>query len=190
MNFFLITGPPAVGKMTVGQALADRLGYPLFHNHHSIEFALQFFDWGSPEFKAINEGVRQLMFRTASESRNLKGLIFTLVWAFDLKEDWDYVAAIRTRFEAQGWVFHIVELYADLDTRLARNDRPDRLAAKPSKRDPEMRRQGLMGMEERFQMSSGPGQIQASHYLRIDNTHLPPEAAAAEIIRYFNLKTS
>ena len=33
----VLVGPPAVGKMTVGHALAARTGLRLFHNHHTIE---------------------------------------------------------------------------------------------------------------------------------------------------------
>ena len=169
MNFFLITGPPAVGKMSVGKALAKRLDYPLFHNHHSIEFALQFYDFGTSEFKAINEGIRQLMFQTASESAHLKGFIFTFVWAFDEQDDWDYVAALKKQFTQHGGQFYLVELFADLETRLTRNEHPERLAAKPSKQDPEMRRNGLLGLEGRFQMNSKAGQVTEPNYLRIDN---------------------
>jgi broad-specificity NMP kinase len=57
MNFILIAGPPAVGKMTVGQCLASKLDYKLFHNHQSIDHTLQYFDWGTPEFKELNEGL-------------------------------------------------------------------------------------------------------------------------------------
>jgi shikimate kinase len=46
MSFLLLVGPPAVGKMTVGQALAQKLGYPLFHNHLSIELSLHIADFG------------------------------------------------------------------------------------------------------------------------------------------------
>lgn len=187
MNCFLITGPPAVGKMSVGNALAKRLGYTLFHNHHSIEFALQFYDFGTPEFKALNEGVRQLMFQTASESQQLKGFIFTLVWAFNEQEDWDYVAKLKERFTSQGAQFYLVELYADLDTRLERNETPERLAAKPSKRDPEVRRNGLLGLEGRFQMNSTEGQITEPNYLRVDNSQLSPEQVVDRIVKRFEL---
>ena len=44
MNFIIIYGPAAVGKMTVGKELSKLTGYKLFHNHMSIEFVLQFFD--------------------------------------------------------------------------------------------------------------------------------------------------
>jgi shikimate kinase len=40
MNFILITGPQAVGKMTVGQELEKITGLKLFHNHMSIELVL------------------------------------------------------------------------------------------------------------------------------------------------------
>ncbi|MEM0991470.1 MAG: AAA family ATPase [Bacteroidota bacterium] len=99
MNFLLITGPPAVGKMTVGQHLAKKLDYKLFHNHHSIDLTLNFFQWGAAEFKQINEGIRQLIFKTVAESTQLKGFIFTLVWAFDHQSDWDYVQDLKRRFE-------------------------------------------------------------------------------------------
>jgi ATP-dependent Lon protease len=42
----LIVGPPAVGKMSVGQAITERTGLRLFHNHISIELALRYFDYG------------------------------------------------------------------------------------------------------------------------------------------------
>ena len=44
MKFVVIFGPPAVGKMTVGQELAKLTGLKLFHNHMTIELVLNFFD--------------------------------------------------------------------------------------------------------------------------------------------------
>ncbi|MDP5170015.1 MAG: AAA family ATPase [Bacteroidia bacterium] len=187
-KFFLITGPPAVGKMSVGQALAQRMDYVLFHNHHSIEFALSFFSFGSPEFGALNEGIRQLMFRTAAESEQLKGFIFTLVWAFDRQDDWDYVADLKARFQEKGWEFYLLELFAPLEVRADRNEDPHRLAQKPSKQDPELRRKGLFGMEEKYQMNATPGQITEPNYLRIDNSVLSPEAVVDQIVAYFGLE--
>ena len=40
MDLYLITGPQAVGKMAVGIALSKYESIPLFHNHLSIEFAI------------------------------------------------------------------------------------------------------------------------------------------------------
>ena len=51
MSLIVIIGPPAVGKMTVAYELAKLTGHKVFHNHMAIEPALEFFEYGSPEFK-------------------------------------------------------------------------------------------------------------------------------------------
>lgn len=51
MKLVIIFGPQAVGKMTVGQSLAAMTGFKLFHNHMSIDFVSQFFDYGTPAGK-------------------------------------------------------------------------------------------------------------------------------------------
>lgn len=154
MNFFIIVGPPAVGKMTVGQALAEKMDYKLFHNHHSIDLTLNFFDYGDKGFRDINEGIRQLIFKKISKSQDLKGFIFTLVWAFDHQSDWDYVEGLKKQFSEQGWNTYIVELYAPQAIRLVRNNTPNRLEHKVSKRDVEMTHQNILKMDEKYEMST------------------------------------
>ena len=87
---------------------------------------MSFFPFGSPEFGALNGGIRQLMFQTVAESEQLKGLIFTLVCAFDRQEDWDNVADLKARFQEKGWEFCLVELFAPLEVRVERNEDPPR----------------------------------------------------------------
>ena len=50
MNLIILFGPPAVGKMTVGQELSRLTGYPLLHNHMTIDLVTEFFDFGTPQF--------------------------------------------------------------------------------------------------------------------------------------------
>ena len=50
----LLTGPQAVGKMTVGQELAKITGLKLFHNHMTIDLALKFFDYSTKEGQKIS----------------------------------------------------------------------------------------------------------------------------------------
>ena len=188
MKLILIVGPPAVGKMTVGQQLAQKLDYKLFHNHASIELALSLFWHGSEEFNAVNEGIRKLVFETAARSKQLKGLIFTLVWAFDVQEDWDYVRSLKELFSANGWEFIIVELYAPLQQRLQRNDTPNRLAHKSSKRNLEASARGMHQMEAQFKLSTDGEGISEEKYLWIDNSDLSAEDTARRIIQHFRLQ--
>jgi hypothetical protein len=81
-----VVGPQAVGKMSVGQAITERTGMRLFHNHISIELALRYFDYGTPAFHRIVGEIRRLVTEEIAAS-DLPGLVFTFVWAFNAPED-------------------------------------------------------------------------------------------------------
>ncbi len=117
----------------------------------------------------------------------MKGLIFTLVWAFDEKEDWDYVAEITEIFKAVGAEIYYVELEANLATRLERNIQPDRIAAKPSKTDVTHSEKVMLYHENKYRMNSREGEIQFENYLRIDNTNLSAAIVAEQIKTHFKL---
>jgi hypothetical protein len=76
MKFVFIYGPPAVGKLTVGRALAARTGWRLFHNHLTVDLVLSVYEFGSPGFVALREEIWLAVFRRAMAD-NLPGLIFT-----------------------------------------------------------------------------------------------------------------
>lgn len=188
MNFLLLTGPPAVGKMTVGQEISKQLGYPLFHNHHSIELSLELFSWGTPEFRAINSGIRELVFDTVSKSSDTAGFIFTLVIAFDLEEDILEVRNILDKFLDKGWDIAIAELYSPLSVRMERNNTPNRLKHKASKRKLEASADNIQKMEGKYEMNSKENLLGTDNYFRIDNSQLSAEATAKEIINHFGWK--
>ena len=55
MKFILITGPQAVGKMTVGQELAKQTGYKLLYNHMTIELVRLIFDYDKDAYRRMTE---------------------------------------------------------------------------------------------------------------------------------------
>ena len=67
MKFVIIFGPSAVGKMSVGKALAEKTALKLYYNHMSIEAVRPVFDFGTPEFNPfdvqsnIDEDVQRLL---------------------------------------------------------------------------------------------------------------------------------
>lgn len=130
----VLVGPPAVGKMTVGHELATRTGLRLFHNHHTIDLVLRFFEFGTAPFQRLVGEFRRRMFEEVAASE-LPGLIFTYVWAFDQSTDADAVESYVAPFRARGGRVVFVELEATQAERLRRNETPFRLAEKPFKRD-------------------------------------------------------
>jgi hypothetical protein len=183
-----ICGPPAVGKMTVGLELSELTGMPLFHNHLSIEAVLPIFEYGSPPFNRLVGLFRDRVFVEAAESE-LPGLIFTMMWAFDHPGDLRFAEKQKDVFESRGGRVVFVELQADLETRLARNESELRLMSKPSKRDTRASRQRLLESEDAYQLESR-GAFPFPGYLHIDNTHLTPRAVAKQISEHFDLSTA
>ncbi|MCL2195588.1 MAG: AAA family ATPase [Oscillospiraceae bacterium] len=185
MNFVFITGPQAVGKMTVGQALAARSGMRLFHNHMAIELAREIL--GRPLNWALVKELRTTVFRHVAQSDEV-GMIYTGIWAFDEPDEHAYYNGMfalwrELRPDAQVYV---VELQADFDERLRRNNTENRLLHKPSKRDLEWSEADVRAAHECHRMASEPGEITEPNYLRIDNTSLSPDDVAARICAYFD----
>ena len=182
----LLTGPPAVGKMTVGREIAARSGFRLFHNHHSIELLLDVFDFGTPPFVTLNTEIRRRVIEEAAASG--ADLIFTFVWSMDDPGDADWVERLAAPY---GDAVAVAELVAGLDTRLARNRTEHRLAEKKSKRDLEWSDANVRELEAGPRMSTVPGAdapaerlIARWPHLVLDNTDLEPGAAAEAILAW------
>jgi hypothetical protein len=185
MHFVVIFGPPAVGKMAVGRELERATGIRLFHNHVAIEPVLPLFEFGSPPFLRLVDGFRQRVFEEVAAS-DLPGLAFTFVWNFDSTADADFLQRMCAIFAARAATIAFVELRASLEARLERNRAPDRLLAKPSKRDV-ARSEARLIDAERLQLNS-PGTIPLPYpHVVIDNTQLTATQVSDEIIAWLGL---
>ncbi|MCD4751484.1 MAG: AAA family ATPase [Anaerolineaceae bacterium] len=189
MKLVIIFGPPAVGKMTVGYELAQQTGLKLFHNHMTIDLMLNFFVWGDPAFHRLVSELRTHIFEEVAQSE-LPGLIFTYVWDLDQEGDKHEIDRLSEIFRAQGADVCFVELEADLDQRLMRNESEFRLAQKPSKRDVERTRKNILDWENKYTMNSPDEKtfFYPEEYLKINNTHLTAGEAAQKIIDHFELE--
>lgn len=174
--------------MAVGEELSRLTGFPLFHNHLSIEAVLPVFAFGTPAFNRIVTSIREQVITEVAESE-LPGVIFTYVWAFDNAGDLQYVSKFRDIFESRGGRVVYPELWADIETRLARNESPERLSAKASKRDIDASRERLLAAQENYRLSSD-GDFPLAPHLLIDNSELSPTEAAERIARHFDLPSS
>ena len=179
MKLVLIIGSGAVGKMTVGQELMKITDLRLFHNHMMIEPVIDVF--GGFNGRVI-QGLRELIFEEFVKTDH-EGMIFTVMWAFDMPSDLEYVMSIAERFDE----VYCVELVADQAVRLERNKTENRLKNKASKRNLEASDNRLKNEDANHRLVSNPGEIPFANYLRIDNTNIEAKDAALIIKDKFNL---
>ena len=181
MKLVIIIGNGAVGKMTVGQELTKITDLKLFHNHMSIEPVIEIF--GKLNRNVVND-FRESVFKNFAISDNY-GLIFTYMWAFDCKEDWDYIYHLQDIFK-DGEIYYI-ELVSSQKVRLQRNLTENRLNNKPSKRDIEVSNKRITDADEKYRLESFDGEIPFNNYIKIDNSNLSAEEVAKMIKEKFNL---
>lgn len=181
MKLVIITGAAAVGKMTVGQELCKITDLRLFHNHMTIEPVIEIFGYYKPDTIAK---IRKIIFEDFANSGDY-GLVFTVMWAFDCKADWEYINNIIKIFgDAE---FYLVELVASQEVRLQRNKTENRLKNKPSKRDLELSEYLLIRDDENNRLESLDGEIPFENYIKIDNSNLSPDLTAKIIKEKFSL---
>jgi len=174
----------------VGREIAARTPYRLFHNDATIEPLLEVFDWEMPSFGVLKDEFRRRVIEEAVAS-GLPGLIVTYVWALELPDDAQAVTRLVAPVVEAGGKVDCVELYADMSTRLSREGTPERLAAKPSKRDTEWARANAVDWNERHVLSTGPEMPFPLHFPHtvVDNTRLSAAETAEEIITRLGLPT-
>ena len=178
MKLLILIGNSAVGKMSVGQALTKITPFRLFHNHMMIEPVLEVF--GSFRGDVIQK-LRTVIFEEFAKSDQY-GLIFTFMWAFDMPSDWTYIESVKQTFGLPEEDIYYVELIAPQEIRLQRNETPNRLQHKASKRDVDASNARLIRDDENHRMESLPGEITFPNYIRIDNSSLSP-AETAKLIK-------
>lgn len=186
MKLILLFGPQAVGKMTIGHELEKITNLRLFHNHMPIELVSPFFSYSTTIGKKIVETIRNEIFTEVANS-DLEGLIFTFLWYFDSKKDWDYVEKVVKIFKNKGAEIYYVELEANETERIRRNKTEHRLEHKPTKRDIEWSERELKKSILEHRLNSEEGEIKEKNYIRIDNTNLSPKVVALKIKDTFKL---
>lgn len=184
-NLIVVCGPQAVGKMTVAESLRDKLKYNFMMNHDSIEMSDKIFGFATPAQKEFSTAFREKVFELAVKHN--VDMVFTYVCAFEMPEEREYLTGLADLFQSNGGKFYFVELSADLETRLKRNETPHRMERKVSKRDVEWSRSNLLKDAEEHRLNSEKDEIWFENHMKIDNTHLEPDEVADMVIAEFGL---
>ena len=184
-NLIVITGPQAVGKMTVAKELQKMIDYKLMTNHDSIELSLKIFKDNKKVQKELIKSIRSDVFKLSI--KNDIDMIFTFVTAFDNKEDIKYIKKLQQMYKKSGGEFYFVELYSDIKTRLERNVTPSRLEEKPSKRDIKWSNNELVEGAKKHKLNSDKDKYLFTSHLKIDNNDLSPREVANIIVDSYKL---
>ena len=171
MKHVILYGPPAVGKLTVAEALGQLTGWGVVHNHLSNNLVLEAFPYGHPEFSRLVISIRTQLFEAAAKAR-VDGLISTLVYAPEKLDD-AIVGDWRRRVAKHGGETVFVRLHCAEATLFKRVANPSRRGHKKII-EPHLLKDWL----KRFDLFA---EVRGVRSLSIDTDKLKP-AQAAEII--------
>ncbi len=175
MKLIFIYGSAAVGKLTVAQEIAQRTNLKVFHNHLTIDAVTPVFGFGTkPFWKLVHQFRLEIL---AEAARKKASLIFTFCYAKG--SDDVFVAEVTEVIESNGGEVCFVLLTAEkseIEKRLLSESRKNYSKLK----DVKLLREGW----EKHELFSP---VPFGESLIIDNTNLPAEDTAKQIIEHFNL---
>lgn len=175
MDLVFIYGSAAAGKYTVGKALSDQTGLPLFHNHLVVDAVASLFPFGSPDFIRLRERWWMDAFEAAAAAK--QSLIFTFLPESSVAPD--FVHRVQSLWQDAGGHMHLVRLTVPLAEQELRIDTAQR-AQFGKLRSLDLLRE----LRDAFDASEA---AMPQPDLTLDTSTMTPEDAAAMIQSQFNL---
>jgi hypothetical protein len=177
MKLIVIHGPPAAGKLTVANALAEKTNFKVFHNHLTIDCIRPVIDFGTEAFWRLSVKIRCDVI--AEAARNDINVIQTFVYGKG--EDEQYFADIIAAAEENGGEVHIVLLRCENEERKRRMVDESRIRL-GKLTDPNSDDTAHLRVDV-----SSPLPGREKETLVIDTTNVSPEEASELIIERFGL---
>lgn len=176
MNIIFLYGSPGVGKLTVGQELAQLTGYKLFHNHLTADLVYSVFDFGTRPYIELREKIWMMILEKAKEEK-VKGLIFT--FAPEETVPSQFIPNLLNKIEDEENKILFVKLICDPEELRKRIVNPARFkyhkATKTNEIEEYYKRDHLI-----------PKNVHDKAFI-LDNTYLSPIEVANRIIKHFHL---
>jgi RNase adaptor protein for sRNA GlmZ degradation len=177
MKHIILYGPPAVGKVTVGEELSKLTGFGLVHNHLSNNLVREVFPYGHPEFARLAIQFRTQLFEAAAKAR-VDGIISTLVYARNTIDD-KVISDWRRLVAKHGGETCFVRLHCSertLHKRVSASSRQDLKKIVNAKQ--------LKAWMKQWDLYAPVAKVAS---LEIDTDDLKPVAAAKLIAQHFRL---
>jgi hypothetical protein len=176
-----LLGPPAVGKMSVGQELCRLTG---FHGHVVTDVVSPFFSFGSPAFARLTPAWRKTFIEEAFAGG--MNLVVTAAWRFDVANDESTVREWLSPYLKHGRVI-CVELFAPLSVLIERNLSESRRRLK----NPYWVTESYLreNLKLHRHQSGGTFPIDVPHIM-LDTADMPADVAAQLIVEHFSLTSA
>ncbi|MEO7970182.1 MAG: AAA family ATPase [bacterium] len=174
MRLVFIHGAPAVGKLTVARELSGLTGFPVFHNHLTVDLVSSLFAFGTPSFVSLREQIWLDAF--AEAARNDLSLIFTFNPERTVRED--FIQKTIDVVESAGGRVVFVEL-------TCAEDELERRMGEPSRKEfgklASLEEYRSLKSEGAFEFSKLPGgiSIDTTNQSAVDSARLINEYVAA-----------
>lgn len=166
-------GPAASGKLTTARAVAARTGYPVFHNHLTVDLLTTVFEFGSEPFVRLRE---QIWLAVVSDAVRVgRSLVFT--FAPERTVPAGFADRVRTTVEALGGRVASVEL------RVGEAEQERRITAEDRR---EFRKLSDLETLRALRRRADPVE-QPSADLVIDTDASTADESATAIVRHFSL---
>jgi hypothetical protein len=166
-------GPPAVGKLTVARAIAERRAFRVLHNHLTFDPVAEVLEPARPEFWATLDEVRLTL--VVAAAREQVDLVYTFVFA---PGDERHVDDVVSAYESAGGSVVFIQLVAPPDVlrrRVAESSR----AAHSKIRD-------VASLDAVLREHDVYAPIPGVDGLTLDSAALSPEEAASRVLEHLD----
>jgi len=175
MKLVFLHGAPAVGKLTVGRALAREVSGRLLDNHTAIDLARAVFDFDAPGFWELVETV----WLSALDAAGRHGVALVVTtYCYSEPDDREVLDRFDAVLARHGGALLPVFLTCSEAEARRRVGNADRIARRKIASV-----QALEGFRARWNIVPVP----RGNCLSLDTSGQSPEATAAEIVRHFGL---
>lgn len=176
MKLIIIYGAPAVGKLTTAKVLSEETGYPVLHNHMTIDLVSSFFPFNSEPFSRLLRRIRVEIVKELL-TQNSKGLIWTSGFP-NTKDNKKFYKKLETLIEKKGGTVSYVKLMCDNQEQQKRVLGQDRIKYKKINNIDFLTK----GMKNLDFTTITPQQ----KTIVIDNTHLPIKKVVSQIKKFIS----
>jgi len=153
MIFYLVIGPPASGKYTIGKVLSQKLDISYIHEHNILDIVSEF-DMPNNYTKILEYLNLRLYIARRYLKTSKKDLISTMVVDFNKPLHISFLKKTSEILEEINGTLIIIELFVIQKIRLERNMKDDRLFYKPTKQDIEKSTNKILELDKLTSLNS------------------------------------